>query len=144
MPVRRRYCRNRNPNRRSWCFLAEMFRGGGAIADRGGDDSRPALFIASPVGSWRWRSPADRRPAGGSAEAYAVGMICRWPASVGQIFGVNRTEWPPSVPPPARRRPIPALGLPRRGTHNGGMDIHSDNPDHGFQFPGSFELSAMG
>jgi putative lipoic acid-binding regulatory protein len=24
------------------------------------------------------------------------------------------------------------------------MDIHSDNPDHGFQFPGSFELSAMG
>lgn len=25
-----------------------------------------------------------------------------------------------------------------------GMDIHSDNPDHGFQFPGTFELSAMG
>ena len=24
------------------------------------------------------------------------------------------------------------------------MDIHSDNPDHGFQFPGVFELSAMG
>lgn len=24
------------------------------------------------------------------------------------------------------------------------MDIHSDNPDHGFQFPGTFELSAMG
>lgn len=24
------------------------------------------------------------------------------------------------------------------------MDIHSDNPDHGFQFPGDFELSAMG
>ena len=24
------------------------------------------------------------------------------------------------------------------------MDIHSDNPDHGFQFPGEFELSAMG
>jgi uncharacterized protein len=22
--------------------------------------------------------------------------------------------------------------------------IHSDNPDHGFQFPGIFELSAMG
>lgn len=22
--------------------------------------------------------------------------------------------------------------------------IHSDNPDHGFQFPGVFELSAMG
>lgn len=22
--------------------------------------------------------------------------------------------------------------------------IHSDNPDHGFQFPGTFELSAMG
>ncbi|KMM73773.1 hypothetical protein ACP93_19840 [Xanthomonas sp. NCPPB 1128] len=24
------------------------------------------------------------------------------------------------------------------------MDITSDNPDHGFQFPGVFELSAMG
>ena len=24
------------------------------------------------------------------------------------------------------------------------MTIHSDNPDHGFQFPGDFELSAMG
>jgi len=23
-------------------------------------------------------------------------------------------------------------------------DLHSDNPDHGFQFPGIFELSAMG
>ena len=28
--------------------------------------------------------------------------------------------------------------------HNPRMDIHSDNPDHGFQFPGEFELSAMG
>jgi len=26
----------------------------------------------------------------------------------------------------------------------GRMDIHSDNPEHGFQFPGTFELSAMG
>ena len=24
------------------------------------------------------------------------------------------------------------------------MDIHSDNPEHGFQFPGEFEISAMG
>lgn len=24
------------------------------------------------------------------------------------------------------------------------MDIKSDNPDHGFQFPGTFELTAMG
>jgi hypothetical protein len=24
------------------------------------------------------------------------------------------------------------------------MEIQSDNPEHGFQFPGSFELSAMG
>ena len=24
------------------------------------------------------------------------------------------------------------------------MNIHSDNPEHGFQFPGTFELSAMG
>lgn len=25
-----------------------------------------------------------------------------------------------------------------------GMSIHSDNPDHGFQFPGLFEICAMG
>jgi len=24
------------------------------------------------------------------------------------------------------------------------MPIHSDNPDHGFQFPGIFEITAMG
>jgi putative lipoic acid-binding regulatory protein len=24
------------------------------------------------------------------------------------------------------------------------MDVKSDNPEHGFQFPGTFELSAMG
>ena len=24
------------------------------------------------------------------------------------------------------------------------MSIHSDDPEHGFQFPGTFELSAMG
>ena len=24
------------------------------------------------------------------------------------------------------------------------MSVHSDNPEHGFQFPGTFELSAMG
>ena len=24
------------------------------------------------------------------------------------------------------------------------MDLHSDNPEHGFQFPGEFELCAMG
>lgn len=24
------------------------------------------------------------------------------------------------------------------------MEIKSDNPDHGFQFPGTFEISAMG
>lgn len=24
------------------------------------------------------------------------------------------------------------------------MDLHSDNPEHGFQFPGRFEITAMG
>ncbi len=37
-----------------------------------------------------------------------------------------------------------ALGLAAGRTHNPGMDIQSDNPDHGFQFPGTFELSALG
>ena len=36
------------------------------------------------------------------------------------------------------------LGFGPRRPNNPGMDIKSDNPDHGFQFPGTFELSAMG
>lgn len=37
------------------------------------------------------------------------------------------------------------LGPAAARPHNGGMNgIHSDNPEHGFQFPGTFELSAMG
>ena len=28
--------------------------------------------------------------------------------------------------------------------HNPAREIKSDNPEHGFQFPGTFELSAMG
>lgn len=30
------------------------------------------------------------------------------------------------------------------GPNNPRMEIKSDNPEHGFQFPGTFELSAMG
>ena len=29
-------------------------------------------------------------------------------------------------------------------THNPGMSIQSDNPEHGYQFPGTFEITAMG
>lgn len=36
------------------------------------------------------------------------------------------------------------LGLARLGSHNCRMEITSDNPEHGFQFPGEFHLSAMG
>jgi putative lipoic acid-binding regulatory protein len=36
------------------------------------------------------------------------------------------------------------LGFARRRPDNAAMDITSDNPEHGFQFPGVFELSAMG
>jgi len=28
--------------------------------------------------------------------------------------------------------------------HNWAMEIKSDNPEHGFQFPGEFEITAMG
>lgn len=37
-----------------------------------------------------------------------------------------------------------AVGLTLGRTHNPAMDIHSDNPEHGFQFPGTFELTAVG
>lgn len=43
-----------------------------------------------------------------------------------------------------RNRPPGRLGLACRRTHNPRMEPKSDNPDHGFQFPGIFELSAMG
>ncbi len=37
-----------------------------------------------------------------------------------------------------------ALGLRASAPIMAGMEIKSDNPEHGFQFPGTFELSAMG
>lgn len=37
-----------------------------------------------------------------------------------------------------------ALGFGGGGPDNARMEIKSDNPEHGFQFPGTFELSAMG
>lgn len=37
-----------------------------------------------------------------------------------------------------------ALGLAASGPDNAAMEIKSDNPEHGFQFPGTFDLSAMG
>lgn len=36
------------------------------------------------------------------------------------------------------------LGFAHRRPDNPLMEIKTDNPDHGFQFPGTFELSAMG
>ena len=41
-------------------------------------------------------------------------------------------------------RKVRALGFRSPRPNNRGMDLKSDNPDHGFQFPGTFELSAMG
>lgn len=40
--------------------------------------------------------------------------------------------------------PARPLGLARPWPHNPVMSIHSDNPEHGFQFPGVFEITAMG
>ncbi len=37
-----------------------------------------------------------------------------------------------------------SLGSPSAGPIIHAMEIKSDNPEHGFQFPGTFELSAMG
>ena len=39
---------------------------------------------------------------------------------------------------------IRLLGKGRSGPHNWPMAIKSDNPEHGFQFPGEFEITAMG
>src|SRR3546814_11983936 len=36
------------------------------------------------------------------------------------------------------------IGLGPRRTHNRAMEITSDNPEHGFPFPGTFELPQMG
>jgi putative lipoic acid-binding regulatory protein len=38
----------------------------------------------------------------------------------------------------------PALGNAIPDPHNPLMTIKSDNPDHGFQFPGEFEITVMG
>lgn len=39
---------------------------------------------------------------------------------------------------------VPGLGFAHTSPHNPGMEIRSDNPEHGFQFPGTFEITAMG
>jgi uncharacterized protein len=36
------------------------------------------------------------------------------------------------------------LGIAGGRPHNPGMEITSDQPEHGFQFPGAFEITAMG
>jgi uncharacterized protein len=36
------------------------------------------------------------------------------------------------------------LGIAAMRPHNPAMEIKSDNPEHGFQFPGTFEITAMG
>lgn len=36
------------------------------------------------------------------------------------------------------------LGFAATRAHNPRMEIKSDNPEHGFQFPGVFEITAMG
>ena len=43
---------------------------------------------------------------------------------------------------PARSSPLNAIFT--MAPHNPPMDIQSDNPQHGFQFPGEFEITAMG
>jgi putative lipoic acid-binding regulatory protein len=45
---------------------------------------------------------------------------------------------------PFRSRVGRDLGFVAGRAHNPRMEIKSDNPEHGFQFPGTFELSAMG
>ena len=37
-----------------------------------------------------------------------------------------------------------SLRVPGVSPHNCRMEIKSDNPEHGFQFPGEFEITAMG
>src|SRR5690606_32382902 len=53
-----------------------------------------------------------------------------------------------SVPGACMAAPVrcstPPLGFVHAGPDNAPMEIKSDNPEHGFQFPGTFELSAMG
>src|SRR5690606_20845770 len=57
------------------------------------------------------------------------------------IRGRQRT---PVVAAPAHGVAATALGSRRSGPIIGSMEIKSDNPDHGFQFPGDFEITAMG
>ena len=45
---------------------------------------------------------------------------------------------------PAQSAFINVEATPGRAAHNWPMEIKSDNPEHGFQFPGEFEITAMG
>ena len=45
---------------------------------------------------------------------------------------------------PARGAFINVAAACAHAAHNWPMEIKSDNPEHGFQFPGEFEITAMG
>ncbi len=67
-------------------------------------------------------------------------------ATLPELPGWGRGGPEPVVPPAISAGPAAgaALGFAGLRPDNGAMEIKSDNPEHGFQFPGTFELSAMG
>ena len=66
------------------------------------------------------------------------------PAGLAGTEPAPATQLSVEGPPAAALLPFRTLGLTAPAPIMAGMEIKSDNPEHGFQFPGTFELSAMG
>ena len=66
-------------------------------------------------------------------------LPARAPVGGGRRMLARRRTCPPPVG--AFTNVAAALGV---APHNWTMEIKSDNPEHGFQFPGEFEITAMG
>jgi uncharacterized protein len=64
------------------------------------------------------------------------------PADTTKAIRPGLTALSPSFLQGSRR--LTGLGLAADRAHNRRMNIASDHPDHGFQFPGVFEITAMG
>lgn len=88
---------------------------------RGQADGRHYLSLRYP---WRVQRPA---PTGSRVRRKPTGIL-----------------QPDSAGPSNRVRSAYRVGFRPPHPNNPAMEIKSDNPEHGFQFPGSFELSAMG
>src|SRR5690606_25184412 len=97
-----------------------------------------------PAGSATAPAAATGRRRGRRGRGRATRLASWW---VSATYGWRACCCRPRSPMKRSKSQEAATGplvVPRRRSHNRGMEIRSDNAEHGFQFPDEFQLSAMG